>query len=152
MRGSKLSQAQKIITLMAKRKDSQAWFIPPDFMDPNLDYLFVGYEASARFSELAKKHPEMMESRPSTKYVKRRIRWESMDQWFGSLPKDLRYAFHRTGVTNNVYKYDEVVTDSQLEGFQIDESTDPAGVRPPTEPMPRLFDLPPDKPKRNIMI
>lgn len=144
MTGSKLSQAQKIISLMAKRRDSQMWFIPPDFMDPQLDYLFVGYEASARFSELAKQYPDMMESQPSTKYIKRRIRWESMDLWFSGLPKDIRWAFHRTGATKNLgsngHSYEQII---------MDESA--PVPRPQTEPQ-RLFDLPPDKPKRNIMI
>src|SRR3990167_8608144 len=132
MRGSNLSQVQKIVSLMCKRKDSQEWFIPSDFMDPQLDYLFVGYEASARFSELAKKYPDMVQSMPAGKYTKRRIRWETVDQWFSGLPKDLRHAFHRSGVTKEVKQFDT-----------------PEPVREPSQPT-RLFDIP-TKPKRNIM-
>ncbi len=54
------------------------WFYPPDFMEESLRNLFVGYEASARFSELAKEYPDLIESRRRGKYFERRLKFENM--------------------------------------------------------------------------
>lgn len=99
---TKLTQQEKIVTLMIKRKNTQEWFIPPDFMAQSLGDLFVGYEASARFSELAKQNPYMIESKHDGKYTKRRIRWEAMADWLYLLPKDLRHLFHKYNLTKGI--------------------------------------------------
>lgn len=102
---NKLTQHQKILIRMSRLKDEQEWFFPYDFMPPKLPLthdLCVGYEASARLTELATDYPDMIESQPDGKYKKRRVRWETMAQWFPNLPKDLRYAMHRTGVTRGI--------------------------------------------------
>ena len=110
------SQQQKILALMSKRQDKD-WFFPYDFMDPALgQQYFVGYEASARLSELAKDHPDMMESKRGGKYIKRRIRWEDMELWFGALPKDLRFVFHRYGTTGGLKKSEAVVNKLEQTG------------------------------------
>jgi hypothetical protein len=99
------TQHQKILGLMIARKDKQEWFFAYDFMPPrlSLDYVYcVGYEATARFAELAGKYPEMIESQNAGKYKKRRILWDDMAKWLPLLPKDLRYMFHRTGTTKDI--------------------------------------------------
>lgn len=68
------------------------WWYPPDFMPPTLELShphFIGYEASARLSELAKDHPGLIESRRKGKYTERRIRMEAVHGYaesLGSLP------------------------------------------------------------------
>lgn len=98
---SELTQHQKILTTMCRNQDQEWWF-PYDFMGDMLGDLFVGYEASARLSELAKDYPDMIASEQAGKYIKRRVRFETIEQWFPELPKDLRYVFHRAGLTKNI--------------------------------------------------
>lgn len=98
-----LSQQQKILTLMCRNPDKDWWF-PYDFMDDKLGDLFVGYEASARLSELAKNYPDMVESEHADKYIKRRLRMDELAKWLHMLPKDLRYVFHRAGLTKGIPK------------------------------------------------
>lgn len=50
-----------------------------DFMQPNMGDLFVGYEASARLSELGL-HTYMIESRREGKYMARRFRFENIEE------------------------------------------------------------------------
>lgn len=67
-----MTQKQKILTLISK--DPSAWYYPVDFMSMSLGKLFVGYEASARLSELASDFPEHIESERDGKFIKRRVR------------------------------------------------------------------------------
>jgi hypothetical protein len=99
------TQHQKILGLMVACKGRKEWFRAYDFMPPRLplDHIYcVGYEATARFAELAGKYPDMIESVTDGKYKKRRINWDTMDQWLSQLPKGLRYMFHRGGVTKGL--------------------------------------------------
>lgn len=64
---------------MIKNHKTQQWFYPPDFMQPAMSFTsahYVGYEASARLSELAAEYPDLFESRRRGKYVERRLRLE----------------------------------------------------------------------------
>jgi hypothetical protein len=84
-------QVEKILKVMVREKDSnKKWFYPPDFMGGDLGILFVGYEASARLSELAKDYPDMIESERKGKYFYRRIKWENKADWIDSLPTNLK--------------------------------------------------------------
>jgi len=85
-----MDQHQKIITLMMKLLYQKDWFLPQDFMQSSLGDLFVGYEASARCSELGKWYPELIESQKQGKYVARRIRVENMEKALITLPEDLK--------------------------------------------------------------
>lgn len=110
MRSKQFTQHQKIIGYMIARKDQQEWFYAYDFMPPRmtLDYVYcVGYEATARFAELAGKYPDMIESVSDGKYKKRRIRWDTMSQWLPQLDKDLRYMFHRARLTKDISRENE---------------------------------------------
>lgn len=63
------TQQEKILKVMAS--DPGRWWLPQDFMSDDLGSDFVGYEASARLSELAK--DGKVESRRSGKYLARRL-------------------------------------------------------------------------------
>lgn len=65
-----LTQHEKILKHMAT--DPERWWLPQDFMDGSLGKLFVGYEASARLSELAKLGK--LESRRAGKFMARRLK------------------------------------------------------------------------------
>lgn len=90
-----MKQTEKILTLMTFNRGKRNWFYPPDFMKQALGDYFVGYEASARLSELASKYPDMIESEKRGKYVYRRIKWETYDEWIGKLPNNLRSIVSR---------------------------------------------------------
>ena len=64
-----MTQHEKILNIMAT--DPDRWWLPQDFMQPELGSNFVGYEASARLSELAKMGE--VESRREGKYMARKL-------------------------------------------------------------------------------
>lgn len=97
---SELSQQQKIMYVLV-RDDSGRWFFPYDFMKSDMGDLFVGYEASARLSELGKEYPEIIESQRDGKYIKRRIIPGRLLPNLHLLSKDLRYIVHRSGLTKD---------------------------------------------------
>ena len=68
------TQHYKILALMAT--DPDRWWLPTDFMKPELGEYFVGYEASARLSELAKQNK--VESKKIGKYMARRLKQSEM--------------------------------------------------------------------------
>lgn len=85
-----MKQTEKIFALMCFNRKKRWWY-PPDFMRPDLGKFFVGYEASARLSELATKYPAMIETQKNQgKYALRRVRWETIDEWIEDLPTNLR--------------------------------------------------------------
>lgn len=90
-----MKQAEKILSLMCHNRQRN-WFYPPDFMKSNLGEFFVGYEASARLSELASKYPGMIASKRRDQYMYRRIRWEDKDNWLPLLPDNLRRIVERS--------------------------------------------------------
>ena len=61
---SNLTQHEKIIKIM--EQDPNRWYKASDFMQPHLGDLFVGYEATARLSELCKRGD--LEKRMNGKY------------------------------------------------------------------------------------
>lgn len=73
---------------MIKNQGKKDWFFPFDFMDNGLGDLFVGYEASARLSELAKLFPAMIETKKNGKYLMRRFKFEELPKLFLTLSKD----------------------------------------------------------------
>lgn len=85
-----MKQIEKIFMLMCFNRNNQKWWYPPMFMKPELGQLLVGYEASARLSDLAREYPTMIESRKRGKYKWRRIGWEDIDQWLPTLPENMQ--------------------------------------------------------------
>lgn len=88
-----MTQHQKIIAKMCKYR-ARIWWLPVDFMRADPEF-FVGYEASARLSELQREYPNAFESRKEGKYLARRMLFESMDQWLPSMPKNLQEMIKR---------------------------------------------------------
>jgi hypothetical protein len=73
-----LTQQQKIVAQMCQSPDKK-WWLPQDFMRGG--EFFVGYEASARLSELQSDYPDMFESQRNGKYIERRIKFETIGEW-----------------------------------------------------------------------
>lgn len=93
-----MTQEEKILTVMVMQSKQKSWFYPPDFMTPSLGEFFVGYEASARLSELATEYPDVFENKRRGKYIERRIRYEHIHDWWLMLPDNLRAIFRRQGI------------------------------------------------------
>lgn len=85
-----MTQHEKVIFRMLRGPRDKWWF-PPEFMRGEPE-LFVGYEASARLSELAHDYPEMIETKQEGKYKLRRIKTEDVDLWLPRLPQALQDA------------------------------------------------------------
>lgn len=86
-----MKQRDKILAYMAKQPDK--WYYPYDFMPPRMEMnseYFVGYEASARLSELASDYPEMIETQQDGKYKRRRFNLNTYGLWYPTLPKELQ--------------------------------------------------------------
>lgn len=103
-----MTQHEKIAALMIRNKQ-QTWFFPYDFMPPRLPMeheCFVGYEATARISELADKFPEMIEKGREGKYRKIRFRFENTQEIIAKLPIDwslfVRKEFNKNGISYKV--------------------------------------------------
>jgi len=70
---------------------SKEWWYPHDFMQEHPSHpLFVGYEASARLSELAKYYPEMIESKKEGKYTVRKLVRNGIYLCYERLPIELK--------------------------------------------------------------
>jgi len=97
---TELTQHEKIIKIMVNNKD-HIWWLPQDFMQPNLGDYFVGYEASARMSELANKYPKMIESKRDGKYIKRRFRFDAINEFYDSLTDRMKVMMWDAGLKNS---------------------------------------------------
>lgn len=89
-----LTQQQRIVAIMCMNKQ-QRWWKPQDIMKTGTGDLFVGYEASARLSELATDYPAMIESKREGKYYLRRMRFETGREWFSQMPKAIQNVIRR---------------------------------------------------------
>lgn len=93
---------------MISRKGEQNWFFPYDFMKPECGDYFVGYEATARISELTKSFPEMIETGREGKYRTIRFRFENIEKILESstdlMRRFLSYQFdkHRKPMVEKV--------------------------------------------------
>ena len=92
-----LSQYEKIICLMISNKNKE-WWLASDFMKPDLGKAFVGYEASARLSELRKKYPDMLETRPKGRFKEYKFRFDNVQQAYLILPDKLKRWFVRSNL------------------------------------------------------
>lgn len=89
---AKLTQHQMIVARICQAPDKQ-WWLPQDFMQPG--DLFVGYEASARLSEIATLYPQMVQSERAGRYMKRRIDFANGKDWWPSIPSDIQAVIKR---------------------------------------------------------
>src|SRR5690348_16395794 len=76
-------QKQKVLARMIMMKGKQEWFYAPDFQKPDMPQeLYVGYEATARMSDVCKEYPYMVEKKKEGKYRYIRFRFEAIDDIF----------------------------------------------------------------------
>jgi hypothetical protein len=87
-----LTQHQKIVAEMCKNH-TKDWWLPSDFMQGG--EFFVGYEASARLSELQRENPTMFDSRRSGKFMERRIMFETGKEWYPNVSTDIQLMVKR---------------------------------------------------------
>lgn len=89
-----LTQHQKILAMMCS-DPSKKWWRASDFQKPGVDGLFVGYEATARLSELDGDNPGLFERRKNDRFVERRVCFETGKEWYPTLSKDLQLMVKR---------------------------------------------------------
>ena len=89
---SPLTQQQKAVAQMVENPDKK-WWLPMDFMQGG--QFFIGYEASARLSELQSNNPDIFESQRNGKYIERRIKLETIDEWLPTASKDIQSVIKR---------------------------------------------------------
>jgi len=78
MNTNPLSQVQCIVAAMVSQPHKTIWYAK-DFMPPERDFndpFFVGYEASARMSDLLRMYPYMFEAGKQGKYRTLRFKFE----------------------------------------------------------------------------
>lgn len=85
-----MTQYQKCLAIMSKEDRRHLWFTPPDFMQPELGDLFVGYKAGVRLAELSKKYPGLFKQKQAGKYIARTIDWVNINNWYWLLPLHLQ--------------------------------------------------------------
>lgn len=76
-------------------RESNKWFYPYEFMNPELGSLYVGYKAPTRIAEMHKKYPRLFETRSEDKYVQRRLNTKQRNQWYEYLDKELQDVVDR---------------------------------------------------------
>ena len=77
----KLSQCDKILIAMLKNKNKKEW-TAKDFQ---YGEYFVGYEATARMSDLLRIYPDKLIAGKDGRYRTLSINWENIDQDFLNL-------------------------------------------------------------------
>lgn len=88
-----LTQHEKILVIMFRehkyRDISEAvWWRASDFQRERFG-IFIGYEASARMSELYKKYPFMWESRTNERFRELKFRFDQANEIYRQLPHEL---------------------------------------------------------------
>lgn len=84
-----MTQQEKLVAIMCKYKEKE-WWKPQDIMNVEDQSLFVGYEASARLSELASDYPQMIATKKEGRFYLRKMRLETGKEWFSTVPKNLQ--------------------------------------------------------------
>jgi len=89
---------------MCAYRNSKEWWRAYDFMNEGLPRdLFVGYEATARMSELVGSYPQMLEWRKSGKYREIRFKFEEVDKFYHSLPDEFKEVLRYYKVNNTLF-------------------------------------------------
>jgi len=98
--GEELSQQEKIIVIMItsfKEVGYTNFWRASDFQKEWYG-IFVGYEASARLSELSKKYPGAFEIRMNGRFREIRLKLEDPRKLYDNLPHDLGKHLVREGL------------------------------------------------------
>lgn len=98
-----LTQYEKILVIMFKEHKSgvgieiTSWWRASNFQHERFN-LFVGYEASARMSELVKKYTFAFETRMNKRFREIRFKFEDAKEIYKKLPHDLGKHLVREGI------------------------------------------------------
>jgi hypothetical protein len=82
-----LTQHEKIFIIILSHRDKM-WWRASDFQRP-WDNIFVGYEASARMSELAKMYPYAFDMRKNGRFRELSFNFHSAAEIYKHLPHEL---------------------------------------------------------------
>ena len=88
-----MTQCEKILVLMIRRYHTQKVFRASDFMPPQIgfnDECFVGYEASARMSDVASDYPDLVETGKDGRFRTLRLRIDNLGVALPKLNPQLR--------------------------------------------------------------
>jgi len=85
-----LTQHEKILVIMFKNKEANqiSWWRASYFQQEQ-NGIFVGYEATARMSELVKKYPFAFDLRMSGRFREIRFKFENAREIYNQLPVEL---------------------------------------------------------------
>lgn len=81
---SKLTQCKTIIKAMLDHPEKEWWYASDFQKSP----YFVGYEASARMSDIAREYPSLVDVSRDGRYRILRIRWENVEENGWHIPKE----------------------------------------------------------------
>lgn len=90
MKATDLTQQEKIVALLALKNEPGRFYKPQELMDDQR--LFVGYEATARISEVVDDYPTIIDAKREGKYRVVRFRFEKLrdPETLATLPKRMR--------------------------------------------------------------
>lgn len=123
------TQIKKIITIMLHNRGKE-WFMAGDFQEPAISIsnpLFVGWEASARMTDLRNTYPEMVESKKQGKYRWLKFRYDNTVAMFKTLPPEwisfLKSEFEANGITYKIERktYEPGVDNTMREVIKVVE-------------------------------
>ena len=94
MKATDLTQQEKILALLALKNEPGRFYKPQELMDD--PRLFVGYEATARISEVVADYPTLVEPKKVGKYRLIRFRFENLrnPETLAALPKRIRSVLY----------------------------------------------------------
>lgn len=93
------SAHEKLIGLLIEKRNQKVWFRASDLQFGENPRFYVGYEATARISELVRDIPAMFESRRDGRFLERRVRYEAISEWWNLLPSTMKVLFEDAGIT-----------------------------------------------------
>jgi len=95
-----MTQPEKIFVIMfkaIKNSGGAGWWRATNFQEERYK-IFVGYEASARMSELVKKYPFAFDTRMNGRFREIRFKAENAREIYNQLPIDLGRHLVREGI------------------------------------------------------
>ncbi len=111
MKATDLTQQEKILALLALKHEPGRFYKPQELMDD--PRLFVGYEATARISEVVADYPTLVEAKREGKYRLVRFRFENLKnpETLAALSKRIRQVLYVAFNTGKVpyTKYEAAV-------------------------------------------
>ena len=87
MANNELTQHEKILVIIFRNRHKQ-WWRASDFQQP-IDNLFIGYEASARMSELSKLYPDAFNIRQNGRFREMQFKFSDAENIQKKLPHEL---------------------------------------------------------------